>query len=322
MPSAANSSFDQVFTTTIKNRADQMADNITDNNSLLAYLKRGGNTRIVDGGETLVQPLHYAGDSTFKYYSGYDVLDVQATGNITAAEYDWKQAASTISMSGLEIRQNAGSKTRMFDLMATKIKNAEADAANNISDGVFSDGTGSGGLQIGGLQLLVADSPSTGTVGGINRATYSFWRNVSYDATTDGGAAATASNIQSYMNAVHVQLIRGTDKPNLIVADSNYFTLFEESLQTIQRITRTDVGNLGFTSLEYKGVPVLLDDSCPTNHMYFLNTDYLFYKVHRDANFTLSEEKMSNNQDAITKHLLWMGNMTMSNGSLQGVLKD
>jgi len=289
---------------------------------LLTWLKKGGNTRLVDGGETLVQPLHYAGDSTFKYYSGYDVLDTSATGNITAAEYDWKQAACTVSMSGLEIRQNAGSKTRMFDLMATKIQNAEGDCANNISTGIYSDGTGSSGLQVGGLQLLVADSPATGTVGGINRANFAFWRNISYDATTDGGAAATAANIQSYMNATHVQLIRGTDKPNIIVADSNYFTLFEESLQTMQRITRTDTGNLGFQALEYKGVPVLYDDAAPTNHMYFLNTDYLFYKVHRDANFTVSDERMSNNQDAITKFLLWQGNMTMSNGSLQGVLKD
>lgn len=318
----ANANFDEIITTTLKNRSGKMADNVSNNNSLLAFLKKNGNTRTLDGGETIVQELDFAENSTFKYYSGYDVLDVQATDVISAAEFDWKQAAVSVVISGRQMRQNAGSKTRMLNLMESRIKNAESTAANNISTGIFSDGTGSSGLQVGGLQLLVADSPATGTVGGIDRATYSFWRNTSYDATTDGGAAATASNIQAYMTTVYNGLIRGTDKPDLMVADTNYFNLYENSLQTIQRITRTDVGNLGFQSLEFKGVPILLDDACPTNHMYFLNTDYLFYNVHRDANFTLTEEKMSVNQDAIVKNMLWMGNMSMSNGDLQGVLKD
>jgi hypothetical protein len=55
----------------------------------------------------------------------------------------------------------------------------------------------------------------TGTYGGINRATYSFWRSVAYSGLTDGGAAVTSANIQGYMDALAVQLIRGTDKPDL-----------------------------------------------------------------------------------------------------------
>ena len=105
---------------------------------------------------------------------------------------------------------------------------------NLIAAALYSDGSDT--KQVGGLQFLVADDPTTGTVGGINRATWSFWRNVKFDATSDGGAAATSANIQSYMNQVYVQLVRGTDKPDLIVADNNYFRLYLESLQAIQRI--------------------------------------------------------------------------------------
>ena len=111
---------------------------------------------------------------------------------------------------------------------------------NNIATALYADGTGSSSKEIGGLQLLVADDPTTGTVGGINRATAtnSFWRNITYDATTDGGAAASSANIQSYMNQIWVQLVRGSDRPDLIVADNTYWRLYLESLQAIQRVTR------------------------------------------------------------------------------------
>lgn len=318
----ANSDFDEIITTTLKNRSGKMADNVSNNNALLRFLRESGNTMIEDGGETLVQELDFAENSTFKFYSGYDVLDVAATDVISAAEYDWKQANVNITVSGRQMRQNGGSKTRVINLVNARIKNAESTAANQISTSIYSDGTGSGGLEIGGLQLLVADDPTTGTVGGIDRSTFSFWRNIAFDATTDGGAAATAANIIGYMNDVHVQLIRGSDRTKIIVADSNYYTLYEEALQSIQRITRTDMGESGFETIMYKGVPVMLDQAAPTNHMYFLNTDFLFWKVHRDANFSFKEEKTSINQDAIVKPLLFMGNLTMSNASLQGILKD
>ena len=191
-----------------------------------------------------------------------------------------------------------------------------------MATSIYSDGTGSSGLEIGGLQLLVADDPTTGTVGGIDRASFTFWRNIAFDATTDGGAAATAANIIGYMNDVHVQLIRGSDRTKLIVADANYYTLYEEALQSIQRITRVDQGESGFETIMYKGVPVMLDQAAPDDHMYFLNTDFLFWKVHRDANFSMGDEKSAVNQDAIVKPLLFMGNLTLSNGSLQGILKD
>lgn len=55
--------------------------------------------------------------------------------------------------------------------------------------------------------------------------------------------------------------------------------------------------------------------------MYFLNTDYIGITAHRDANWTEVPEKSSVNQDASVLPVIWQGNMTVSNRSLQGVLK-
>lgn len=322
----ASPNLSEIVTTTLRNRGKKLADNVTDNNALLMRLKEKGKVKPVSGGRNIVQELEYAENGTFKYYSGYETLDISPSDVLTAAEFDYKQAAVAVSISGLEQLQNSGPDA-IIDLLESRISNAERTMKNNIAAGVYADGTGSGGKEIGGLQLLVADSPSTGTVGGINRANYSFWRNISYDATTDGGAAATSTNIQDYMNAVYVQLCRGTDKPDLIVADNNYFKLYWSSLQSIQRITNSKLGEAGFENLKFMGADVVLDGGqggdCPTNHMYFLNTNYIHYRPHKDRDMVpLDPERFSTNQDAMVKLIAWAGNMTGSNLSLQGILKD
>ena len=282
--------------------------------------------RPLSGGRKINQELEYAANGTTMWYSGYENLEITPQDVFTSAEFDWKQLAVAVSISGLEQLQNSG-KEAIIDLLESRVKNAERSMVNTLSDGVYSDGTGSSSKEIGGLQLLVADSPSTGTVGGINRANWSFWRNISYDSTTDGGGAATSSNIQGYMNTVYNQLVRGTDHPDLIVADNNYYNLYLGSLQTIQRVTDDKMASAGFTSLKYMGADVVLDGGfgadAPSNHMYFLNSDYIHYRPHRDRNMVpLSPDRHAVNQDSVVKLIGWAGNMTLSNASLQGVLKD
>jgi len=78
------------------------------------------------------------------------------------------------------------------------------------------------------------------------------------------------------------------------------------------------------TDCKYMQADVFFDSDggCPANHMYFLNTDFLFYRPHVNRNMVPLENKTSINQDATVVPLLWAGNMTLSNGALQGVLLD
>ena len=317
----------EIVTTTIQSRSRKMADNNTNNNALLSRLNERGNIKSVGGGDVILQELSFADNSTVKNYSGYEELDISPSEVFSAASFDWKQKAVAVAISGLEQLKNSG-KERMIDLLEARIANAEASMENSVATDLYSDGTGDGGKQIGGLQLLVADTP-TNTVGGIDRNTAigAFWRNISFDATTDGSAAATSANIQGYMNNVYSQLVRGRDRPDLIVADNNYYGLFWASLQTIQRVTSDKMATAGFTSLKFVDADVVLDGGvgggCPVNHMYFLNTKYIHFRPHRDRNFVpLGGERFAVNQDAIVKLIVWAGNMTLSNGRLQGVLKD
>jgi len=226
--------------------------------------------------------------------------------------------------------QNSG-KEAIIDLLDGRMAVAEAQIANRISGDLYLDGTGNAGKNLTGLGAAVPDSPSTGTYGGIDRATWSFWRSVAYSGVSNGGSAVTASNIQQYMDAVAVQLIRGTDKPDLIVADNNYYRLYLQSLQAIQRITDSgsSMAGAGFASLKYFGAgmasDVVLDggigSAATANHMWFLNTKYLMFRPHADRNFVpIGGERQAVNQDAIVKLIGWAGNLTSSGPQFCGVL--
>ena len=322
----ASPNLSEIVTTTLRNRSGKLADNVTKNNALLMRLKARGKIKLVSGGRTIVQELEYAENSTYKRYSGYELLDISPSDVFTAAEFNYAQAACAVSISGLEQLQNAG-ENQVIDLLESRIGNAERTMTNNIALDIYSDGTADGGKQIGGLQSLVDPTPATGTVGGIDAATFAFWRNVAFDATTDGGAAATSANIQSYMNRVYLQLCRGPDKPDLQVADNNYYRLYLESLQAIQRVMSDEMAQAGFESLKYMGSDVVLDGGfgggAGTDTMYFLNTDYIHFRPHRSRNFVpIGDERFAVNQDAMVQLIGFAGNMTVSNRFLQGILTD
>lgn len=328
MPTFAN--LTDIITTTIQSRSGVLADNVTLNNALLMKLRQRGNAKPFSGGNVILQELMYNDPNTINAgsYSGYDVIDITPNSPISSAQYDIKQYAAAVTISGLEQLQNAG-KEQIIDLLEGRMQVAEAQLVNNISAGVYSDGTGNGGKNITGLQAAISTTPTSGTYGGINRATWSFWRNQAFSASTDGGAPVTSANIQSYMNRLAVRLVRGTDRPDMIVADNNYYRAFLESLQAIQRVTSEDSAAAGFTSIKYMGAglncDVFLDGgiggSIPTNTMYFLNTKYIFFRPHRDRNFVpIGGERQSVNQDAIVKLMGWAGNLTTSGAQFQGVL--
>lgn len=322
----ASPNLTELVTTTLRDRAPTIADNFTDNNAILRQLKKRGNIRTFTGGRTMVEPIFYADNSTYARYSGYDVLNIQPSDVITAAEYEIKQVAVSVSMSGLEELQNTG-KNAIIDWLAARIENAEGSMENGLSADLYSSGTADGGKQIGGLQLIVADTATSGTVGGIDRASWTFWQNYSYDATTDGGAAVTPANIQDYMHNVYLNTCRGNDKIDLILADNNYYKAYWESLTAIQRITNTDMAQAGFTNLDYMGAPVVFDGgiggNCPTNHMYFLNSKYLKFRPHVDRNMdVIGSDRFSVNQDAMVRIIGWAGNLTSSGNRFMGVLKD
>ena len=283
----ANAAISDIIATTIQSRTKVIADNVTKNNALLMWMSKRGNIKTVSGGNTIMQELSFAANGNAGFYSGYETLPIAAQDVISAAEYQWKQAACPITISGLEQLMNSGPE-RMIDLLESRINVGESSMANLIAISLYSDGTGSGGKEIDGLAKQVATDTTTGAPGGIDRATWQFWRNQVFKATTTGGGATTSANIGDYMNALWAQLVRGNDRPDLIIMDNAYWAFFVASLQAQQRFTSAEAATRGFMALKYMDADVVLDGGIgggmPVKTMYMLNTKYIFYRPHADRN--------------------------------------
>lgn len=320
----ANSDVSDIIATTIQSRSGVIADNVTHNNALLTRLKQRGRIKPFSGGNVILQELSFSSNTNAMYYSGYETLQINPQDVISASQWDIKQAACAVTVSGLEMIQNSG-KEQIIDLIDARMEVAESSLENLISTGIYSDGTGSGGKQVTGLQSIVASSPSSGVVGGINRSNYSFWRNQVLDFSTDLGASASPSNVQLGFNTLWARCTRGRDTPDLIVVDNFMWTIYLSSLQTNQRFAGdSELANLGFTTIKYMNADVVLDGGiggdAPTHTAYFLNSKFIFFRPHRERNFVaLGDERMSTNQDAVVRLIGWAGNMTASGCQYQGI---
>jgi hypothetical protein len=315
MPSP-NSTFTEMVSTTLRNHAREVVDNISDHNALLRAMKRRGNIKTEDGGYELAFPVEYANNATYQRYTGYDTLNINASDVISAARYDWAQIALHVTASGRELRQNNG-REAMITLVKARIENAKHTASNNLSIDIYSDGALTN--QINGLQALV-NAAGTGTVGGIDSSSFSFWQNQFLEYSGTPGTA----NIGTMFNQLWLPCVRGTDKPDIIVLSHDYFAFYEGSLQSNQRYMKVDSAGLGFEELMYKTAQVIFDDNTnfgtTASRGYFLNTKYLYLVQHSQAQWTQDDDKKPINQDAVVVPLYWMGNMVVTNRNVQGVL--
>lgn len=312
-----NSSFSDIITTTFQGYSGKIADNITNHNALLKEIERKGNMMPATG-RSIVQEIDFAENGTVMWYAGAETLDTSVSDTFTAAEFNYKQLAGNVVITGLEEVQNSG-REAIHNLLRARMKNLDRSLRNTVATALYSDGTGSGGKEFGGLQSLVADT-NTNTVGGISGSTYSWWRNYVYDFS-DESVTASATTIQTAMNTTWLNVIRGTDQPDIICAGQTYFTYYWDSLLANQRFTNESGAGAGFTNLRYKGnVPVVYDDQCADTRMYFLNTDYLFVRPAKGRWLKPLPDKSSVNQDAMVMPVVLAGNMTTSNRSLQAVI--
>lgn len=319
----ANTNYSDILATTIESRSGVVADNVSKNNALLAKMKLNGRKDPFSGGTIILQELSFAENSTVMYYSGGEPLNISPSDVISAAQFPIKQCAGALTVTGLEELQNA-SEEQIIDLVAARQRVLENSMKNTIATGLYSDGTGTNGKQVTGLQAMVVASPATGVVGNIDRGTWSFWRNQTFDFSSDLGASASAANIQTGFNTLYAKCSRGSDVTDLILLDNKFWGFYMASLQNLQRFpTNSAMADLGFVTAKYMNADVVLDGGIgggvPTATGYFLNTSYLFYRPHSRRQFSaIGSDRQSTNQDATVRLMGWAGNLTSSGLQFQG----
>ena len=307
-----NVNYDTILSTTLANHMPKLVDNVFSARPFVYFLKQAGQVRTISGGAKIVLPLLYGQNGTAASYSAYDTINTTPQTGITAAEYNWKQYAASITISGIEEAQN-NSEEQIIDLLEAKTFQAEETITEKF-DQMFitGDGTGNGGKDWLGLAKLVKDSTST-SIGGIDQTADTWWAPGHKNEDADDLSLA---QMRTAYNTVSV----GNDQPNVILTTRALFEKYEDLLQPQERFMDSKTADGGFQNLLFKGAPIVYDNYVTAGDMYFLNTKYIRLVGHSDTWFKPTPFVRPNNQDARYAQILCYGELTISNRARQGVL--
>jgi hypothetical protein len=291
--------------------ANGFVDNIFQSNALFYLIQEKSRSGgMVGGGHAIVQPLEYAKNGTAGSYSGYDLLDISPAEIFTAAEFSWRQLFVSVSISGLEQLQNAGSESQL-SVLEGRLKNARRSMISEFDAQLYLDGTGNNSKNITGLALAV---DSAGTYGGISRTTETWWSS----KETAAGGVLTTGMMQTMYN--DCQKAAPKEAPDVILTTQAIHEGYEDLLEPDKRFQNSEMASAGFENLKYKGAPVIWDPDATSQTMWFLNSDYFTLVTHTSRDFVATPMKSPINQDAESMQILWAGNLTQSNCKKSGKL--
>lgn len=246
-------------------------------------------------------------DSNFAWAYGDTAVGFNTRQTTDQFNYPWRRAVDgfyithdTLFGAGIKVREGdrgafkleQNEKVQLFNLFEEQLDAFKTGFMQKLSVELHRNGTASTDA-ITGLDALVATSPATGVVGGIDRATSSYWRN---NAST-GLVSATANVLADAMELNWRKCIRnGGSSPDFILAGSAFIDAYRK--YGISGITQnTDAGAIKridagtgsgvSTGLYFKGVEIIWDPQFETldaldapvipweKRCYFLNTKHI-----------------------------------------------
>lgn len=321
---------DAINATTLAKINKKFTDNLSTKTPLFLKLKEKGGLETVDGGKELTYPVILANGNAGSYY-GDDVLTISRPAGIQPLTYNWKQFYSTIRIDGIEEIMNAGEGlgAKLFE---GRMEQAEITTSELFETMLFGDATGNvGGDGVArdwnGLQALVADDPTTGTIGGLARASYTKIRNQAY--TTAVAAFNTTNAGRIALTTLWANCTQGQRSPNFITTTVAIWTLYQISLTSNERFVMSGgdkaLTSAGFANTAFMSAPVTFSSACPASHLYMLriakpsSTGGIFLVVSSAKNFKMEPFIKPIDQDIRVSKVLTAGQLCCDAPYLNGV---
>jgi hypothetical protein len=257
-------------------------DNIFSSRALFHALGKDGFKEKAGGGRLYEDSVEYAENTTHQMQGELDTIDITRIQVFDAVRFNIKIAAGSVVYSDLEELRAAGGEEK-FDLIGGKLENGKNSQEALLNRQCW--GLGGGANDIDGLQKLISITPTTGSVGGINRANFSFWRN----KQTSGAKTATPfDNLRAALTSIHNQCsLGGTEKiPTAVLWDRATQEGYESTLVTLERYGSADRksgGDAAFMNdaLKFKGIAAMYDEDAPAGEARFVNNKFLKFRYHR-----------------------------------------
>ncbi len=274
-------------------------------NALMAWAFANDRVEYESGGHEITNPLTLGRNPNVTSYQYYNTLPVAQTNEFDTVTYNWSRVAGTVIISDQEEDENKG-EALIFKLMKAKIDVLEESIKEKFSEYLYGSGAGTDPQ---GLGNLIPDDPTTGTLGGLSRATETQWRTSAYDF--NGNIDST--NIEEVFDDVLMDLTLKSDKPDLILIGRNLYRHYRTAVRDKIVINLDSSNNgkkmmdLGFSGVKHQNIPMLYDEDCPVNKAYFVNSKYVRLHMLKHVNMKVKELVAPWNVDATGRRVVWQG---------------
>jgi len=261
---------DTLFTSTWANRKEKATQQAFLKTPLIAWMRKRERIEGIKGYRRIEIPVEYGSNDTIRWISKGDSVPINDSELLTMAYEDWKYVSVSIIRYFQDDQQNRG-KAALIRLVDAKLGAAERGMNEEFESVFFADGTGS--KEPNGFQNIIATDPTTGTLHGIDRASYSWWRN-QYTTSTGSSSVYLVKDMRHCLNSC-LKYANTELQDIVIVTTQDIFEYYEEEAFELKVLQNTMLAELGFDTLQFRGRPFVWSPSAPSGNMYFVNTAYL-----------------------------------------------
>ncbi|OSI16510.1 hypothetical protein BWD09_07020 [Neisseria dentiae] len=302
--------------------------------------------------EHVVEQIRKGYGSAGQWFDSSDTLNYTVRDTLEQSRFPWYEFHDGMSVSESELAANgitvddsgkSGSvtdaeKIQLTNLMAEKMEALRLGAQERFSQDLHLSGASST-KQIVGLDGLLPLDNATGTVGGLDRATFNWWRH-------HADATLSTSTMHDKMEIAWRQCSKRSKggQPNVILAGGAFIDEYRKAAQqsnTIGAAVRhvTDSGKGGVdldisaSGLYFKGIPI---EYCPewddnfggrdstskdwSKRCYFLNMNHLTLRPLQGSDFVTRHPPRAASNYIHSWAVLWRGALTMNMPSAHAVL--
>jgi len=284
-------------------------------------------------GRQIVVPIEYKASANVGFLAEGGSFTPETTDEFTAAQYSPSMLTSHVTITAEdELRMNDSSARIVENIIKAKVKNAVKSTDEYISDHLWSR-TGATTNQWNNFTDLIAAS---GTVGGIAPADFAGWVSPVLDlssgyvgdATKEADLVDPSSDV--YLKKILASIVAkmkwrvGSDK--VLVLPQYLWDLLEGILDPQKTGSKMNLsaGKMGFTALDFRGIPVVADDDMvdaqsgdSDGRIYGLNLDHLYFFFNKGAKMTAGKFIEPRDVNARTSKINTFGNLVISNRASQ-----
>lgn len=310
---------DTLYTNTWWERMKKIEDVIFQKVAILYLMTK--KTNMVDqvGGTSLECPVEYTVNPTVKGYGRGDQVDLADVEIDTVARYTWAYVAGSVTRFWTDEQQNQG-KYAIKRIVDRNLNNLEKSIRKYIDEKLFTAQTGKEILSI--VDYIPNDPTTSFTLGGLNQATYSWWRNYYRNCSALPIATYLRDVMETMWNTILIENQDSEAAPDALCTTQ---TVYEEYARwgfdmAQAKITDLKLIDLGVGDLSFHGRPVFFDVNCPSGKMFALNFTNLFLFRDPTAWFQMRDWKEIPDQADKTAQNITALQLGCSNRKTLGVL--